>query len=174
MGLPYSKQIHTAFSQSQIMMARLQTEVTPLVAAGYPLIASTFAVLKTTRNIAILLACVQVYTAVMLTAHLVVLGMLLVAVDPDLEEERRRFISPVLRGVVEFGVRWGGWLGWGVKVLVVGVVAGAGVAVWWGIVVAEREEKERILEEEGDGDGVGQGDEERKDDDDDETAIVEE
>ncbi|RAL67302.1 hypothetical protein DID88_008065 [Monilinia fructigena] len=172
MGLPYSKQIHTAFSQSQIMMARLQTEVTPLVAAGYPLIASTFAVLKTTKNIAVLLACVQVYTAVMLTAHLVVLGMVLVAVDPDLEEERRRFVSPVLRRIVEFGARWGVWLGWGVKAFVVGVVAGAGVAVWWGIVVEEKEEKERVMEEEGDGDGVGQGDEEMEDDD--ETAIVEE
>lgn len=49
MGIPYSKQIHSAFDQ-----------VTPLVAAG-------FEVLKTTKNIAILLACLQVFVALILT-----------------------------------------------------------------------------------------------------------
>lgn len=51
MGIPYSKQIHSAFDQ-----------VTPLVAAG-------FEVLKTTKNIAILLACLQVFVALVLTAQ---------------------------------------------------------------------------------------------------------
>jgi hypothetical protein len=44
MGLPYSRQINAAFE-----------EVTPLVAAG-------FKVLRTTRNISILLAIIQVLT----------------------------------------------------------------------------------------------------------------
>lgn len=49
MGLPYSKQIHSAFDQ-----------VTPLVAAG-------FEVLRTTKNIAIFLACLQVFVALVLS-----------------------------------------------------------------------------------------------------------
>ncbi|CAD6449265.1 8a503280-3575-45cf-a5e3-6c490363710b-CDS [Sclerotinia trifoliorum] len=89
MGLPYSKQIRLAFTQSQTMMQRVQTEVTPLVAAGYPLITSGFEVLKTTKNIAILLAVVQVYTAIMLTVILGVLVMLLVEVNPELEGRER-------------------------------------------------------------------------------------
>lgn len=98
--------------------------------------------------------------------------MVLVALDPDLEEERRRFVSPVVRGVVGLGARWQVWLGWGMKVLVVGVVAGAGVAVWLGIrVEGKGEEEEEAVEEEND--GVSEGGEGMKDNDDDETPAVE-
>ncbi|KAF7854590.1 hypothetical protein EAF04_010399 [Stromatinia cepivora] len=173
MGLPYSKQIQSAFTQSQTMIRRVQTEVTPLVAAGYPLIASGFEVLKTTKNIAILLAFVQVYTAIMLTVHFAVLILLLVTVNPDLEVERRRWVSPVVRGGVLWVERWGGWVGWGTKVGVVGGMAGLGVGMWRGERVVKRE-REMIVEEEGEGEedgSEGEGNEEKEDDDEDHDAM---
>lgn len=145
MGIPYSKQIHSAFDQSQIMMRRLQTEVTPLVAAGYPLVASGFEVLKTTKNIAILLAVVQVYTALMLTVIFGVGCMLLVTTNPDLEDERSRMISPTVRAGVEWIEKWGGWLGWSVKFGIVCGVAGMGVGVWKGERAGEME-SEMVVE----------------------------
>ncbi|KAJ8063319.1 hypothetical protein OCU04_008549 [Sclerotinia nivalis] len=166
MGLPYSKQIRTAFTQSQTMIRRGQTEVTPLVAAGYPLIASGFEVLKTTKNIAMLLAVVQVYTAIMLTVIFGVLMMLLVTVNPELEAERRRWVSPVVRGVVGWVERWGSCMGWGVRVVVVGGVAGAGVGIWRGGRKGERE-REMIVEEKGEEDGSDKEDKGNDDDDND-------
>lgn len=67
MGLPYSRQINAAFE-----------EVTPLVAAG-------FKVLRTTRNISILLAVIQVLTVFFLFLILLGLIALLYCVNPDLE-----------------------------------------------------------------------------------------
>ncbi|KAK3305012.1 uncharacterized protein B0T15DRAFT_531085 [Chaetomium strumarium] len=79
MGLPYSKQIHHAFDQ-----------VTPLVAAG-------FRVLETSRDIALLVAFIQVLTCVLLFLILVVLLALLVTVNPDLEVERRVLVTPCVQ-----------------------------------------------------------------------------
>jgi hypothetical protein len=67
MGIPYSRQINSAFEQ-----------VTPLVAAG-------FKVLRTTRDISILLAIIQVLTVFFLGLILVALVVLLYCVNPDLE-----------------------------------------------------------------------------------------
>jgi hypothetical protein len=67
MGIPYSRQINAAFEQ-----------VTPLVAAG-------FKVLRTTRDISILLAIIQVLTVFFLGLILVALVVLLYCVNPDLE-----------------------------------------------------------------------------------------
>lgn len=67
MGLPYSRQINAAFEQ-----------VTPLVAAG-------FKVLRTTRDISILLAVIQVLNVFLLWWILVALIMLAYCVNPDLE-----------------------------------------------------------------------------------------
>jgi hypothetical protein len=67
MGIPYSRQINAAFEQ-----------VTPLVAAG-------FKVLRTTRDISILLAIIQVLTVVLLFAILLALIGVLYCVNPDLE-----------------------------------------------------------------------------------------
>lgn len=67
MGLPYSREINAAFEQ-----------VTPLVAAG-------FQVLRTTKNISILLAIIQVLTVLFLAMILFVLVLLLYSVNPDLE-----------------------------------------------------------------------------------------
>jgi hypothetical protein len=81
MGIPYSKQINAAFDQ-----------VTPLVAAG-------FQVLETTKNIAILLTFIEIFTVILLSLILIALLMLLVTMNPELEEERRTFITPVIKWV---------------------------------------------------------------------------
>ena len=67
MGIPYSREINAAFEQ-----------VTPLVAAG-------FKVLRTTKNISIILAIIQVLTVVFLGLILLALIALLYTVNPDLE-----------------------------------------------------------------------------------------
>ncbi|KAF1991106.1 hypothetical protein K402DRAFT_389308 [Aulographum hederae CBS 113979] len=79
MGIPYSRQINAAFDQ-----------VTPLVAAG-------FVVLETTKNIAILLAWIQVLTIILLSLILTSLFGLLITLNPDLEAERRNLVTPVVR-----------------------------------------------------------------------------
>jgi hypothetical protein len=110
MGIPYSKQINAAFG-----------EVTPLVAAG-------FHVLRTSRNISILLAVVQIVTVILLGLILIALLALLITVSPDLEHERRTIVTPTVKWmagliidrrwlyVVVFtvfvGVTLGGLLGW--------------------------------------------------------------
>jgi hypothetical protein len=71
MGIPYSREINAAFDQ-----------VTPLVAAG-------FKVLKTTKNISILLAVIQVLTVLCLMAILAVLVAIVYCVDPGLEVSRQ-------------------------------------------------------------------------------------
>lgn len=67
MGLPYSRQINAAFDQ-----------VTPLVAAG-------FKVLRTTRDISVLLAVIQVLTVILLSFILIALVLLVYSVNPDLD-----------------------------------------------------------------------------------------
>ncbi|KAF1933256.1 uncharacterized protein M421DRAFT_685 [Didymella exigua CBS 183.55] len=79
MGIPYSREINAAFEQ-----------VTPLVAAG-------FEVLRTTKNISIILAIIQVLTVLFLGLILAALIALLYTVNPDLEEERRILITPWLK-----------------------------------------------------------------------------
>lgn len=79
MGIPYSKQISSAFDQ-----------VTPLVGEG-------FEVLQTTKNISILLAAIQVLTVILLGFILIVLLALLVTVNPDLVQQRQDLITPAVR-----------------------------------------------------------------------------
>ena len=67
MGIPYSREINAAFEQ-----------VTPLVAAG-------FKVLRTTKNISIILAIIQVLTVLFLGMILGALVVLIYVVNPDLE-----------------------------------------------------------------------------------------
>ena len=67
MGIPYSREINAAFEQ-----------VTPLVAAG-------FKVLRTMKDISILLAVIQVLTVLFLAMILFVLLLLVYSVNPDLE-----------------------------------------------------------------------------------------
>ncbi|KAF2744987.1 hypothetical protein M011DRAFT_154429 [Sporormia fimetaria CBS 119925] len=86
MGIPYSREINAAFDQ-----------VTPLVAAG-------FQVLKTTRNISILLAVIQVLTVVLLAGILFVLLALVYCVNPDLQHERDKLVTPFFRSLAKVTV----------------------------------------------------------------------
>jgi len=147
MGLPYSKEIHSAFDQ-----------VTPLVAAG-------FEVVKTTKNIAILLAFLQVYITIILTLNLGALLALLICVNPDLEEERGTIVTPVLKWLARLLMRWVmGWAGYGwlvVGLLKIGIVlgtAGTGVLVWRGGLVGTRVPGEGDELGEGEGEGGQQED----------------
>lgn len=79
MGVPYSKQLDSAFDQ-----------VTPLVASG-------FRVLKTTRDIAILVAVIQVLTCLLLGLVLLALLALLITVNPDLQSERQEIVTPTMK-----------------------------------------------------------------------------
>ncbi|RMY78876.1 hypothetical protein D0863_00414 [Hortaea werneckii] len=79
MGIPYSKEINQAFDQ-----------VAPLVAA-------TLDVLQTSKNITYLLAAVQILNAVLLLVAVVSLLGLLITVNPDLAEERRALVTPVVK-----------------------------------------------------------------------------
>jgi hypothetical protein len=79
MGLPYSKQINSAFDQ-----------VTPLVAYG-------FRVLETSRDIAILVALIQVFTCLLLGWILLALLAILITVNPDLERERQAIVTPTMK-----------------------------------------------------------------------------
>ncbi|KAJ4525993.1 hypothetical protein HRR83_001182 [Exophiala dermatitidis] len=90
MGIPYSKEINAAFEQ-----------VTPLVAAGYE-------VLRTTKDIAILLACIQVLTVVLLFLILMALLGLLFSVNPDLVEERQQLVTPALQRLASSVLAFGG------------------------------------------------------------------
>lgn len=99
MGIPYSREINAAFEQ-----------VTPLVAAG-------FKVLRTTKNISILLAAIQVLTVFLLFLILLALLLLIYSVNPDLEAERREIVTPALRWLAKFSV-------WALVRSVVSVVCG--------------------------------------------------
>lgn len=75
MGIPYSREINAAFEQ-----------VTPLVAAG-------FKVLRTTKNISIILAIIQVLTVLFLGLILLALIALLYTINPELEVRILHFSS---------------------------------------------------------------------------------
>lgn len=120
MGIPYSKQIHYAFDQ-----------VTPLVAAG-------FEVLKTTKNIAVFLAFLQVYVALVLTLSLCALLGLLMTVNPDLETEKAQIVTPVLQWMAAWVLQYGGVVLWFLKFGIVLGTAGLGVMVWQGSLVGTR------------------------------------
>lgn len=84
MGIPYSREINAAFEQ-----------VTPLVAAGYQ-------VLRTTKNISILLAVIQVLTVVLLFLVWIALIALMYCVNPDLEVRSVSFLLSFDSGVIPF------------------------------------------------------------------------
>ncbi|KAF4498565.1 hypothetical protein FAGAP_5268 [Fusarium agapanthi] len=114
MGMPYSKQVHAAFDQ-----------VTPLVAAG-------FEVLRTTKNIAVFLAFLQVFAALILTLTLFAILAIIYSVNPDLEEERRALVTPCMQWIASWVMEYGALTAWILKVLVVLGTAGLGVFFWQG------------------------------------------
>jgi len=115
MGIPYSKQINAAFDQ-----------VTPLVASAYE-------VLETTKNIAILLAFIQIGTVILLFFILAALIGLLFTMNPDLEMERRALVTPVMQWLASWVLETSGkrksFVG-GVTLLLIVVVAAIGVRVY--------------------------------------------
>jgi hypothetical protein len=133
MGIPYSKEINAAFE-----------EVTPFVAAG-------FDVLKTTKNIAILLACIQVLTAVLLSLILFALLGLLFTINPDLEKERQQLVTPVMHWLASWVFTYGRAASWSLKVFVVVSIAGFGLFLWESSVagVSVPKPDEEGLDEEG-------------------------
>lgn len=114
MGIPYSKEVHEAFEQ-----------VTPLVAAG-------FDVLQTTKNIAILLALIQVFTSVLLTLTFLAILGLAYSVNPDLEEERQALVTPVLRWLASWVLTYGRLAYWCLRVFLVLLTASLGIFLWQG------------------------------------------
>ncbi|KAI7344386.1 hypothetical protein D0862_12842 [Hortaea werneckii] len=86
MGIPYSKEINQAFDQ-----------VAPLVAA-------TLDVLQTSKNISYLLAAVQVFNALLLLTAVFALLGLLITVNPDLAEERKALVTPVVKHLASWAM----------------------------------------------------------------------
>ncbi|OAL38108.1 hypothetical protein AYO20_02560 [Fonsecaea nubica] len=123
MGLPYSKEIHSAFEQ-----------VTPLVAAG-------FEVLQTTKDIAILLAVIQVVTVITLLLILLALLALLCTVNPDLDREREQLVTPAMQWLASWVLKYGGPAKTLLKIVFgVGVLV-SGYAVWQALVTGHTEPK---------------------------------
>jgi hypothetical protein len=116
MGIPYSREISAAFDQ-----------VTPLVAAG-------FEVLQTTKNIAILLACIQVLTAVVLCFILLALLGLLYTVNPELEKERRQLVTPMMIWLASWVYKYGTAAKWLLRIFLVVSAIGFASFLWQGTV----------------------------------------
>lgn len=116
MGIPYSREINAAFDQ-----------VTPLVAAG-------FEVLQTTKNIAILLACIQVLTTLLLLLILFALLGLLFTMNPELEKEREQLVTPIMQWVASWILTYGRAANWLLRVVIMGSIAGVGWFLWKGSV----------------------------------------
>ncbi|TVY39703.1 hypothetical protein LSUB1_G006865 [Lachnellula subtilissima] len=107
MGIPYSKQINLAFDN-----------VTPLVAAG-------FEVLQRTKHIIYLLAAIQVLTAIFLGLILITLLALIITVSPDLENERKILVTPVMKWLADWIVQYRRSVQVGFWVVIIGAVRGA-------------------------------------------------
>ncbi|OQV08711.1 hypothetical protein CLAIMM_12938 [Cladophialophora immunda] len=121
MGLPYSKEIHSAFEQ-----------VTPLVAAG-------FEVLQTTKDIAILLAVIQVVTVITLILILLALLALLFTVNPDLVREREQLVTPAMQWLASWVFKYGGPAKTLLKITFVAGGLLSGYAVWQGLATGHSE-----------------------------------
>ncbi|OAP61665.1 hypothetical protein AYL99_03868 [Fonsecaea erecta] len=121
MGLPYSKEIHSAFDQ-----------VTPLVAAG-------FEVLQTTKDIAILLAIIQVVTVITLILILLALLALLLTVNPDLAREREQLVTPAMRWLASWVFKYGAPAKTLLKITFVTGGLVSGYAVWQGLATGHSE-----------------------------------
>lgn len=87
MGIPYSKEINSALDQ-----------VAPLISAG-------FVVLRTTKNISILLLILQILTVFLLGLILLAAFGIILSVNPDLVVERRALVTPVVKWIAAWVVR---------------------------------------------------------------------
>ena len=114
MGIPYSKEINAAFEQ-----------VTPLVGAGYE-------VLQTLKNIAILLACIQVLTVILLTFIFMAMMGLLITMNPDMEKERQQLVTPVVAEITGWLYAYGTPAKWLLRIFLVVSAVGFGMFLWQG------------------------------------------
>ena len=93
MGIPYSREINTAF----VELNKAYGQVTPLVAAAYE-------VLETSKNITLLVAGIQILNTILLSMILMCMLGLLITMNPDLDNERKELITPVMLWIA-------GWAG---------------------------------------------------------------
>ncbi|KIW11341.1 hypothetical protein PV08_10641 [Exophiala spinifera] len=114
MGIPYSREINAAFEQ-----------VTPLVAAG-------FEVLETTKDIAILLACIQVLTVTLLAFILFALLALIITMNPDLEKERRELVTPSVVWLASWVYAYGRPAKWLLRIVLLTSFVGLCLFLWQG------------------------------------------
>lgn len=133
MGIPYSREINAAFDQ-----------VTPLVAAAYE-------VLQTTKNIAILLAFIQIGTVVLLSFILFALLGLLITLNPDLEKERKDFVTPVMVWLAGWVYTYGRLANWMLRVSLVVSTACLGLFLWQGS-LSGKDVPDKAKDEEGEED----------------------
>jgi hypothetical protein len=79
--------------------------------------------------------------------------------NPDLDRERRKLVTPVLRWMAAWGLAYGGYVKWVVRAVVgfamVGVV---GVVLWQGSLAGAKASMG-----DGDGDGNGEGEDDEAD-----------
>lgn len=120
MGIPYSKEINAAFEQ-----------VTPLVGAGYE-------VLQTLKNIAILLACIQVLTVALLALIFMAMLGLLITMNPDMEKERRQLVTPVVAEITSWVYTYGTPAKWLLRILLAVSAVGFGIFLWHGSLAGVR------------------------------------
>ena len=132
MGIPYSREINAAFEQ-----------VTPLVAAG-------FEVLQTTKDIAILLACIQVLTVVLLAFILLSLIGVIFTMNPDLEDERQQIVTPVMKWLAGWILSYGTVAKWLLRLFFAAVALAFGLFLWHGSIAGAR-----VPNTEGDGEDGG-------------------
>ena len=143
MGIPYSRQINTAFSQVQ------------------PLVASGFEVLETTKNIAVALFVIQILSVILLSFILVALLGLLFTLNPDLEPERKAIVTPVMKWIASW-IKGGNGVPWWVAAGMVFIFVGAGLGFGGWVYYKRNVEDVRVSWEdgakfEGESDEVGEG-----------------
>jgi hypothetical protein len=95
------------------------------VAAGYR-------VLQKIKTIAILLAVVQIFTAILLALNFIALALILISVNPDLEEERRELATPAIKYLARWALEWRHtkWLWWAAFIVIAGASLGTAAGVY--------------------------------------------
>lgn len=134
MGIPYSREINAAFEQ-----------VTPLVASGYQ-------VLNTTKNIAVALFVIEIISVILLSAILIGIIGLLYTLNPDLEHERKVFVTPAMKWIASWHPSNLGKRGapLSVAMVLVGLFAAAGFAFLFYVYYKRKVEDATVENEVGD------------------------
>lgn len=148
MGIPFSKEIREALDQ-----------VEPLRKAG-------FEVLRTTKNISLILACIQVLTVIILALILAALFGLLLTMNPDLDYEKQQLVTPALKWISGWLLSCGGLVKWFARVCFFVVGGGFALFLWHGSTVGASvpdTDTEGNEDKEKEGDAKGKGKDKAKD-----------